>query len=949
MSLNVTAGMLKIDGDTSGANKALDETKKKSGELQKDTNDLGTSFLMTAAKMSPVAIAVASMAAALKFAKGAYDDFNKAQKESADLFSQFSNLGFGGAKLATEIQNAADGMIKIETSARSMNILMRSEIAATVDEVQSLAKASVEIARKMGGSADDIMNALTLAVSSGKTEGLLQYGIRINTATVEIDAHIDALEKFGQAANVSDIKLMKSKTILNEIHGIWKDSVITAGDVNEIEAKSTNERSRNMALSAKYSEESAKKIQQVKLAWRDANDSAKGYFNGIEANTKKVMSRLGPDAKRQIQDFQVEFFGALEATFGKAVEGLSTHDHFEIFTRQAAMSVDELGKSIEFQFKTQKAMSQEELKILDQKVFKELKRNESLEEQARLALAFAKDKHGADSQEARDGEVLLLALEKRGKSLETINEKIADQRAYRVAQDGLMQVDKIIKETAEYQVANTLKLSDYRKMDAEQLKNAAKKSGEQTAQIKKMIDYYATIAKLGNGLTLEQESHLSVLKDQNKEIEIQQGLMTKVMKLLFGGKPEKPVSSEKDTIAAWEKELDSIQKALKKGLGEEIELKYGTVDIAAIESQLKAKADVQIQFETELSQNLVKIKETEKLAIAAGEESQRVKEREATEKRHREILESNQIEIKEMADKVRALINPQVDYQRKIDELFDKTKKTRAQALKAEISDLSKQIIAITDAQAALAAKKAELVSMDTMSVEQEAELKKQSEDLLAKEFGIRKDYKDKTIELKKEENAELTALQKKMGDDMKKFGTDLLNSTGGAMWDAMNISNKALEESGMSRSEMQKKALQDTLRNISKEAFMKALWEDASALASLAVGDAAGFALHGAAATAYGAISGVAYAASKAVGAPGESEMENRMEAKAAAKKAKEKEEKEKKDGIKNSSASVAGASSGGTKVINIYWPQGMFIGDKDDIVKFIRVAEDEADRRGK
>ena len=157
-------------------------------------------------------------------------------------------------------------------------------------------------------------------------------------------------------------------------------------------------------------------------------------------------------------------------------------------------------------------------------------------------------------------------------------------------------------------------------------------------------------------------------------------------------------------------------------------------------------------------------------------------------------------------------------------------------------------------------------------------------------------------------------------------------------MFEAMAMSDEALKESNMSRAEMQKRALAEELKNISKQAFIQSLWEGAKSIASYAVGDAKGGTMHAAAALAYAAISGTAYLAASAVNAPSDAEIARR---------------KAKSDGegnIENSSASVAGASSGGkTVVINVYWPQGMIIGDKDSVAKQMNIATQDAIRRGK
>lgn len=163
MSMDSAAGMMRLEGDSTGAVKALNETKTASNNLTQNVSSLTSGLAGMAGKLAAGGLAAGALAGAISVLKASYSEWMEAQKASADLFSQFNDAGFGAAQMATAIQDASDGMMKIQTAARSMNVLIRSEIGASVQEVQGLSKASVDIARKMGGNVDQIMDELTKA------------------------------------------------------------------------------------------------------------------------------------------------------------------------------------------------------------------------------------------------------------------------------------------------------------------------------------------------------------------------------------------------------------------------------------------------------------------------------------------------------------------------------------------------------------------------------------------------------------------------------------------------------------------------------------------------------------------------------------------------------------------------------------------------------------------
>ena len=915
MGLSQNNGQLTLGGDSSGAVKALNDTKTASNGLSKDVSALGGNLGSMAAKLTAGGLAAGAFAGALLVAKASAAEFIEAHKASADLFSQFGDLGFGGAQMATAIQDSADGMIKIQTAAKSMNVLVRSEIGATVQEVQSLSKASVDIARKMGGNADQIMEALTTAVASGKTKGLKQYGILINETTVEIDAHVQALEKYGQTANENDIKLMTSRNILQQINGTYQDTIISVGDVNEIEAKYQNERSRNMAISAKYSEEAAKKIVALKHSWQDVKDSVTDYFNQIEHDTKRAKDLISSDAKRQIQDYKVEFFWALEEVFGKANDALPFHAQMEIFTRQATMTANELGQRIEFQFKTQKNITDAELKRLDDETFKSIKVNEALKEKARLALQFARDQHGVSSEEAQLQEQLLDALDQRGKKLEGIKQQVTDQRLYQLAEDGLKRVDTVIKETNEYLISNTLKLGDYQKMNKDQLSESAKKSENQAVQVKRQLDYYESLKKLGKDLTTEQKAHLNVLVKQSKEIETQQDLMTSVMELLFGGKKASKPAQSNGQIESWRKEFEQYKKLIAEGdsaILDSISKKFGTLNSKEIESWYRRENN-----------------EVEKLRRKIREERSTEQAKQAEDEGH------EQQQIME-----RVLRNEMDFYQKRIDALKNESSlATTSERQKLDINKKIEQEL-ITQRDMALAAAEGYFDKQEEIRNEFSKKLGDNGRERLQIEAKIESDslanQKKANDEKRKEQEKHAQDLKeawKKLGDELKETGDQMLRSSAGSMYDAMTMSRKAMEEEGLSRKQVLLKGLKDTADSIAKEAYIRSLMEVAYGIAAYATGNPkAG--VHFAAALAFGAVSGAAYATGASISVPSGGKSGS--------------SESSGSESITNKKTEVSGTSGGSTKVINVYFPSGFIMGDKDGVVKMLRTATDEAERRG-
>jgi hypothetical protein len=188
----------------------------------------------------------------------------------------------------------------------------------------------------------------------------------------------------------------------------------------------------------------------------------------------------------------------------------------------------------------------------------------------------------------------------------------------------------------------------------------------------------------------------------------------------------------------------------------------------------------------------------------------------------------------------------------------------------------------------------------------------------------------DKRQKIAEDEAKKLVDQQKAATRELIDLANSLGRGTASAFYDAAVISNEALRESGKTRSQMLKQGIKDTAAAIAKEAILKAAWEGAMFIAALAMGNPkAG--LHLKAAAAFAAVGGVALATSKGISAGGAS-----GPARAT------------REDLSNRRA-TGGTEGAQTRVINIYWPEGMFLGDRDTLIRTIHEMENDAERRGR
>ena len=931
MTLNASNGNLVIGGDSTGAVGALkkvDAAAKETGTAATGIADGLTGIL---AKYGGMAAGVGAVGAAIALLKSSYDEFNKAHKESADLFSQFGQTGFAGAQMAVAVQDATDGMMKIQTAAMSFNLIVKGAVGGTVEQVQSLGKASVDIAQQIGGNVDQIMQELTQAVMTGRTRTIAQYGIMIDEANVDINAHINALEKYGETATANDIKIEKSRTLLEAINAQYKDQLVTVGDINEIEEKYQNERARNGALSAKVNEKMAKQIQELKHSWQDLKDSATSYFNGLEYNSAKVMALVSNEAKHQLTIMQLDYEGAMEKIYNVAYAGDSARQ-YEDFALKIRDQTRLIAGTMEF-YRLKEIDALKKVETENNKKLASLKKEIDM---GRL-LAAVQRQLGA-TEKAERIESLIVEQEKLNRAIENEQSMIADTKVYKVAEAGLTDVQKVLRETGENMAKNAKDLKGYSAMNIDDLEKSGKGHQADLVIIQKKVQQYDDIQKYGKALTPVQQANYNLLKKQESTLKNQVDLvaqvLAKILGIKLGLKPD-PVDA-KGAAPAWVKEYENIAKLIDKGdadIQEALLSRFGTNSKSDIKAILKRDNNEIYKLEKKLKDDLFVLKET-----AGKAEAEQIKLRD----------EGVQLEIdrnkKEATDQIsaqlemiRGLSTIKVDYDAKIAELDNKKKKTREETLTEEKAALQKQIDAVKAAQSALAGVRREMYGSDVIGIEQYKAAKTQEEELRKREYEARKSHKEKVLELEREKTRELREEMKKVQADVEKYGEQLIKSGAGAMFDAMTISNAALKESAMTRGEMIQKALQDTLQGIAKEAAVQSIFQGAMALASLAIGDMRGATAHGASAAAYAAVAGTAYLGSRAISAPSDSEIARRKEAQKGTDSA-----------ISNSRAGVAGAKAAAAVVNNYYFPSGMILGTADDVVRQFNRAQDEAERRG-
>jgi hypothetical protein len=375
------------------------------------------------------------------------------------------------------------------------------------------------------------------------------------------------------------------------------------------------------------------------------------------------------------------------------------------------------------------------------------------------------------------------------------------------------------------------------------------------------------------------------------------------------------------------KAIQDIQRKMSQGL----EFMATANDTGGIIKRLKEKQDAVLQLENQYIEQARKLQEeTYNQRVAADKAELDEWEKDLSE--YQGIMGKRYDEEKSAVEKLYGLKTTELNDRRAQTDLEKDDYKARLRATTEHYQKLE----ALAQARLASLQVQQAAVLADRYSSADQA--KKAASDVEAAEAEVNRIRKEKAKEAASIEKAKQDEL-KKIRDDAKQqiitWGQDVLRSTTSQFYDAMTMSNAALKESGMTRGEMLKRGLKDTAATIAKEAFLEAGMETGRGLAAVAMGNPKA-AAHFAAAGAFLAIAGTSLGISKSISAPTDAQIAARKESKTA--------------DSGGTSASVSGTSSGGqqTKVTNVYFSSGVVFGTDDQVVKTIRRAEDEAERRG-
>lgn len=300
-------GLLKVDGDTSGAVNSLKKLGQEQESVTKSSSALTSGVEGLGKKILSAGGIVGGLSAGVAILTSSYRDWMTAQKASADLFSSLGENAWIAASDINKLRVAVDDMINIQTLAKGYNALVRGDLKANLNDVANLGKAAVAMSNQFGEDSNAIFETLSKAVLSGKSKALAEYGIIVDEQNLEINAHIAAMEKQGKAASERDLRLAKSNLILQQVTNRYKDYVVVADDINDLEEKYKNERAANAALSAKLSEDQAKQIQTLKHGWNDFFLNFKSGVNGLIYDTKKLKAVIDGLATKELKNYAEGF------------------------------------------------------------------------------------------------------------------------------------------------------------------------------------------------------------------------------------------------------------------------------------------------------------------------------------------------------------------------------------------------------------------------------------------------------------------------------------------------------------------------------------------------------------------------------------------------------------------------------------------------------------------
>lgn len=975
MTLNSDNGILTVGGDSTGAVKALDDVKKKAEEVATNTTKMGPSVTTLIDKYGGLAAKIGGAGLASKLMLDSFNQFQTASKMSADLFSQLGESGWLGVTAVNSITDAADNMIKVQTAASAWNKLVNSDLHMTQETVENLAKMSVDLGRKYGVAADQIMAEMSNAMAGGELSALRRYGIVLDEADANIAANKKAMEEYGRVASETEKKNAKAELVAKEIDKRYKDVIISASDINEIEAKYTNTKQKNMAIVAKTMEGTAKSVQSVMHAFKDAKDAMLGFANGLDNLDDKAIIAIRQNIEKEARKAS----GFLEEKLGKNLSDQSWTGIAEALKQE----VNSITSTLDMYQKHKKLVTDEDVKqikgaladreLLAQKAKDEVK---ALEEAIKLQRANLKEQGVAQTRLMQERRATIRdeinGLEKtlkQAKQREKIQSQIVEKQKELLTDYGLTDAmsttDKMLqnmfnygKESAEQLRVQQVLSDNFIKTIEKQGKITDKDKVAAKDRIDLLTSEWKTKESLLNNLELEVAKTEDIIAkkkkisiedrarhERNKEIiktlKSEQDEMTKLIGILQNimqgifKKSDKPPAQQGGLPAAWEAEFGRIMKVIKRGNEDAkaaIQAEFGSLDRSVILTKLKEKSDQVLQLEKQYQEKRQKqIDESNQKLLDEEKEYKEAVEKGKTQ--YQSMLQRTYDEEKNEIDKILNKKKEAIEKEKKTDNEEDLSYNERRSKT---LSHYGKLQHAAWEHYKAMREIYLKIAQDENATEEQKKKARDDEHAALLARNKIVEEGESKLVEIQKAKERERKQVRDAAKQEIISYGEDLLRSTSTSMYDAMTMSNEALKESTLSRGEMLRRSLKETLATISKEAFVKSLMETAYGIAAVATGNPKASA-HFAAAAAFAGVAGVALGASKGISAPSDAEVSRR----------KEKMNNETKS---NSSASVGGTSSGtGTKIINVYFPNGVILGDRDSIVKTLNEAENEASRRGR
>lgn len=973
MSLSKDQGLLKIDGDSTSAVKALDNIKSAAKLTQTQTVSLDGTVQTLTQKYGGLIAKLGFAGSAAMLAKSAFTQFQDAAKSSADLFSQFGEAGWMAAAASDRIMAAADGMIKVQTAAAAYNRLVNSDLKMTEETVQNLAKMSVDLGRKFGVAADDVMKELGQAIAGGELSALRRYGIIIDESEANLKANEQAIAQYGRVASETEKKNAKAAAIASEVDKRYKDVLITAGDVNEIEAKYTNTKQKNLAIVAKTMENTAKTIQSVKHAFADAKQEVVGFINGMDklderalAAIRKGLEKAAWDATEIVKEnlgknLTDRSWTGIADTLKNEVTSLT--DTLNVYSRSKKVVTEQEAIALKGQILDRELLAkraadeakgtEEALKLQKANLKEQGTANTTLMVERRKMIneeIYGLSKTLEQQIKRRDLQAEILEKQKDLVAQYGLTEAMTStdrmlQNLYNYGQESAAQL-KVQQAMADSFVATIQKKGKIEDVDkktaAERIKLLSQEwsTKERTIlQLEAEVELTDDQVKKKKMISIEDRARLERQKELLKNLKQEQtemsnliGVLQNIVSGIF--QRQKAAAAPTGLAPAWAAEYQRILAVIKRGNADAvaaIQREFGTTDRAGIKQALQEKNNALLQLERKYQEDQRKVQEeTYTQRVAADKADLEEYEKDLSE--YQAIMGKRYDEEKAAVEKLYGLKTTELTDRRAQTDLEKDDYKSRLRATTEHYQKLEAL------AQARLASLKAQQAAVLADRNSSADQAKKAAADVEQAETEVNRIRKEKDKEAASIEKAKQDEL-KKIRDDAKQqiitWGQDVLRSTTSQFYDAMTMSNEALKESGLTRTEMLKRGLKDTAGAIAKEAFLEAGMETGRGLAAVAMGNPKA-AAHFAAAGAFLAIAGTSLGVSKSISAPTDAQIAARKESKTA--------------DSGGTSASVSGTSSGGqqTKVTNVYFSSGVVFGTDDQVVKAIHRAENEAERRG-